>query len=61
MIAEEPVSCAATVAQESLEARRDNAGNVVVDGPSHALLEFMGKHSFVAPGDWQGYRELTDK
>ncbi len=47
--------------QETLEARRDNAGNVIIDGPSQTLLVFMGKHNFVAPADWQGCRELTDK
>lgn len=33
----------------------------VVDGPSSTLLTFMGQHNDVAPGDWAGFRELTEK
>jgi len=30
------------------------------DGPSAALLEFMERHGFRAPEDWDGHRELTE-
>jgi len=31
----------------------------VVDGPSEALLKYMGANKFVAPDGWQGIRELS--
>lgn len=31
------------------------------DGPSAALLRFMGSHHFVPPKAWRGFRELTEK
>jgi hypothetical protein len=40
---------------------RDMVGNPVVDGPSTTLLNFMATHNFVAPRNWKGYRELTEK
>jgi len=33
----------------------------VQDGPSKALLEYMGTFDFQAPANWPGYRELTDR
>jgi len=30
-------------------------------GPSCTLLDFMAKHNFEAPADWNGVRQLTDK
>ena len=32
-----------------------------MDGPSETLLGFMATHSYQAPADWRGYRELTEK
>jgi hypothetical protein len=39
----------------------DTEGRTVRDGPSKALLEFMAATNFLAPGDWNGFRELKDK
>ena len=39
----------------------DSQGNVIRDGPSRALMEFMSQTGYVAPGNWAGFRELTDK
>jgi hypothetical protein len=37
------------------------SGDVVVDGPSNTLLGFMSQHGHMAPEDWAGFRELTEK
>ena len=49
--------------EASLHARgADTAsGRPVVDGPSAALLAYMGAHNYAAPRNWRGFRELTDK
>ncbi|KAK9817269.1 hypothetical protein WJX72_012075 [[Myrmecia] bisecta] len=53
---------AAKVALEETRTMRKGVGEeVVVDGPSTTLLEFMGRSDFVAPADWEGFRELTEK
>ena len=52
---------ARAVLQECCAARRSLTGEPLSDGPSTTLLDFMAKHNFSAPEDWQGYRELTDK
>ena len=31
------------------------------DEPTRKILRVMGETSFVAPEDWPGYRELTEK
>ncbi len=31
------------------------------DGPSNTLLEVIAEHNGKPPGDWKGYRVLTDK
>ena len=36
-------------------------GEVIEDGPSSTLLQFMKESQFVAPADWKGFRELTEK
>ena len=36
-------------------------GDTVVDGPSSTLLVFMAQHNNQAPGEWAGFRELTEK
>jgi hypothetical protein len=41
--------------------QRSAAGEPLGDGPSSTLLEYMAKHSFEAPPDWPGFRELTEK
>ena len=30
-------------------------------GPSNTLLNYMAKHNFEAPADWNGVRQLTEK
>ena len=30
----------------------------VLDGPSQVLLEFMEEYDWVAPNNWQGFREV---
>jgi len=52
---------AAAVFEETRTARRDGAGEVVVDGPSEALLAVIREKGGVAPAAWEGYRELTEK
>ena len=37
------------------------SGDVVVDGPSNTLLGVMSQHGHMAPEDWAGFRELTEK
>ena len=37
------------------------AGDVTVDGPSNTLLGVMSQHDHMAPNDWAGFRELTEK
>ena len=49
------------VLAETRGSRRDDAGSVVVDGPSATLLGFMEGHEFSAPATWRGFRELTEK
>ena len=34
---------------------------MIVDGPSTTLLNVMAEHKFLAPVDWRGFRELTEK
>jgi hypothetical protein len=36
-------------------------GRPAADGPSAALLAYMGGHNFVPPRNWRGFRELTEK
>ena len=33
----------------------------VTDGPSSALLAYMASHNYIAPRNWRGFRELTEK
>lgn len=47
--------------EETYTLRRDLEGNVVRDTPSKVLMDFMALTQFCAPGDWSGYRELTEK
>lgn len=41
--------------------RRSDSGETVMDGPSQTLLDVMATHGNVAPPDWKGFRELTEK
>ena len=52
---------AAAAFQETRTMRRSGAGEVVVDGPSEALLGVIKERGGAAPADWQGFRELTEK
>jgi class 3 adenylate cyclase len=52
---------AAAVFEETRTVRRDGAGEVVIDGPSEALLAVIREKGGVAPAGWEGYRELTEK
>ncbi|CEM03412.1 unnamed protein product [Vitrella brassicaformis CCMP3155] len=47
-------------AKDILTSIKDSVG-ATEDGPCTVLLNYMGERSFVAPDDWQGYRELTEK
>ncbi len=50
------------VLNETLGMRRNAKGTEVVrDGPSAALLEYMEGFGFVAPAGWPGYRVLEGK
>ena len=37
----------------------ENVGHI--DGPSNTLLEVIKENNGKAPGDWKGFRILTDK
>ena len=52
---------AAAVFEETRVARRDGAGEVLIDGPSEALLSVIREKSGQAPPGWKGFRELTEK
>ena len=52
---------AQSILQDCNNLRRSTEGDLLGDGPSSTLLEFMAKHSFKAPEDWRGCRELIDK
>lgn len=54
-------AAARAVLEECATARRTQSSEIVPDGPSVTLLEFMARSAYVAPKDWQGCRELTDK
>lgn len=47
--------------EETYTMRRDPDGKLVRDTPSKVLMDFMAKTQFCAPGDWNGFRELTEK
>lgn len=51
-------------AKEILERNRTyttTRGVEVTDGPTASLLSVMKARNFVAPADWKGFRELTEK
>ena len=52
---------AAAVFEETRNLRRNGAGDVVIDGPSEALLAGIREKGGLAPAGWEGYRELTEK
>lgn len=52
---------ARSVLEETYTIRRDYNGAVVRDTPSKVLLDFMAQTQYLAPGDWKGHRELTEK
>lgn len=49
------------ILEETQMSRRDVRGQVIKDGPSTALLNFMTDKDFQAPPGWKGWRELTEK
>ncbi len=49
------------VLEECASARRSQSGDIVPDGPSITLLEFMARTGYAVPDGWQGCRELADK
>lgn len=52
---------AAAVFEETRVARRDGAGEVIIDGPSEGLLAVIKDKGGQAPAGWKGFRELTEK
>ena len=53
---------AKTILEETKSARRHHStGEILVDGPSSTLLAVMEQHKNVAPENWSGFRELTEK
>jgi hypothetical protein len=52
---------ARAVFEQTYTMRRDRAGAVARDQPSKVLMDFMALSNFVAPGDWNGSRALTEK
>lgn len=47
--------------EQTYTMRRDRQGCIVRDMPSKVLMDFMALTHFVAPGDWDGSRALTEK
>lgn len=41
--------------------RKNEQYDVIEDGPSSTLLEYMSQYNFNAPENWPGYRELSEK
>ena len=54
-------SDARSVFEQTYTMRQDREGRVVRDQPSKVLMDFMALSHFVAPGDWNGSRALTEK
>ena len=52
---------AKAILEETKSLRRTDQGITTIDGPSNTLLEVMKQHSFNAPKNWAGFRELTEK
>ena len=52
---------AKAIFEETKSLRRTEQGITTIDGPSNTLLEVMKQHSFNAPKNWAGFRELTEK
>ncbi len=52
---------AVAVFEETRVTRRSVDGDVVVDGPSEALLAVIRDRGGTAPPGWAGYRELAEK
>mmetsp|Transcript_33782 Transcript_33782/g.40808 ORF Transcript_33782/g.40808 Transcript_33782/m.40808 type:complete len:903 (+) Transcript_33782:122-2830(+) len=54
---------AVRILKHTLTCRKTLGGaqDPVKDGPSQSLLDVMADHGNVAPSDWKGYRELTEK
>ena len=52
---------AKAIFEETKSLRRSDQGTTTIDGPSNTLLEVMKQHSFNAPKNWAGFRELTEK
>jgi len=52
---------AAVVLEETRCARRSRTGDLVIDGPSEALLGVIKENGGSAPAGWAGCRELTEK
>jgi hypothetical protein len=52
---------ARAIFEKTYTMRTDRRGDVVRDQPSKVLMDFMALTHFVAPGDWDGSRALTEK
>lgn len=49
------------VLEQTYTMRRGPGGEARRDAPSKVLLDFMASYQYLAPGDWAGFRELTEK
>jgi hypothetical protein len=49
------------ILEETYTMRMDAHGNMLRDTPSKVLMDFMAKTQYYAPGDWEGFRSLTEK
>jgi hypothetical protein len=47
--------------EQTYTRRHDSQGRVLRDTPSKVLLDFMASYQYLAPGDWAGFRVLTEK
>ena len=49
------------ILSQIIEEKMDSTGAQVGDGPSVTLMGVMEEYNFVAPSNWKGFRELTEK
>ena len=49
------------ILSQIIEEKTDSTGAQVGDGPSVTLMGVMEEYNFVAPSNWKGFRELTEK
>ena len=55
------VEAKAVLEETKVMRKHHSTGEILVDDPSSTLLAVMDQHSNMAPANWAGFRELTEK